>query len=309
MSVENFYHNPVMLQECMEGLGVKTSGVYADVTFGGGGHSGEILKRLGPDGRLFCFDQDSDAVENLPQDKRVTFFKTNFMYFAQFLRLADCGKIDGIIADLGVSSHHFDDAQRGFSFRFDVPLDMRMNRESEFSAKDVINSYSAEELKRIFVEYGEIKNAWKLAQSVAAYRLNRKIETVGEFIESVRDCVPKYGENKYLATVFQAVRIEVNDEIEVLKKFLSATPGVLKRGGRLVVMTYHSLEDRPVKNFLKAGNFFGKEEKDVYGNVIAPFAPLNKKVITPSDEELEKNPRSRSAKLRIAERTVYQTQK
>ena len=233
------------------------------------------------------------------------FFKSNFKYFAQFLRLAGYEKIDGIIADLGVSSHHFDDAQRGFSFRFDVPLDMRMNRDAAFSAKEVLNTYSEEDLKRVFLEYGEIKNAWKLAHAVTETRKTKTISTVGEFLEAIRDCVPKFSENKYLATVFQAIRIEVNDEIGVLKRFLLSTPKALKKSGRLVIMSYHSLEDRAVKNFIKSGNFLGKEEKDVYGNVIAPLTPVNRKVITPSFEEAEKNPRSRSAKLRIAERTVY----
>ena len=305
MSEKNFYHNPVMLRECIEGLNISPSGVYADVTFGGGGHSKEILRHLDSDGRLFVFDQDSDAKDNVPEDNRIMFFKSNFKYFAQFLRLAGYEKIDGIIADLGVSSHHFDDAQRGFSFRFDVPLDMRMNRDAAFSAKEVLNTYSEEDLKRIFLEYGEIKNAWKLARAVTDKRKGKTISTVGEFLEAIRDCVPKFSENKYLATVFQAIRIEVNDEIGVLKRFLLSTPKALKKSGRLVIMSYHSLEDRAVKNFIKSGNFLGKEEKDVYGNVIAPLTPVNRKVITPSFEEAEKNPRSRSAKLRIAERTVY----
>ena len=305
MELENFYHNPVMLKECMDGLNISLSGVYVDVTFGGGGHSREILRHLDSEGRLFAFDQDKDAEDNVPKDSRFTFFRGNFRYFAQFLRLAGCPKADGIIADLGVSSHHFDDAERGFSFRFDVPLDMRMNQEAAFSAKDVVNSYSAEELKRLFAEYGEIKNAWRLAQSVAAYRAKKQIVTVGDFTAAIADCIPKHAENKYLATVFQAVRIEVNDEIGALRDFLVSAAGALKKSGRLVIMTYHSLEDRPVKNFLKAGNFTGTEEKDVYGNIVAPFSPVNRKVIIPSDGELERNPRSRSAKLRVAERTVY----
>ena len=305
MAEKNFYHNPVMLRECIEGLNINTSGVYADVTFGGGGHSREILKHLGPEGRLFVFDQDSDAKENVPNDSRIMFFKSNFKYFAQFLRLAGSEKIDGIIADLGVSSHHFDDAQRGFSFRFDVPLDMRMNRDAAFSARDVLNTYGEEDLKRIFLEYGEIKNAWKLARAVTTSRKEKSIDTVGGFLEAIKDCVPRFSENKYLATVFQSIRIEVNDEIGVLKRFLTSTPKALKKKGRLVIMSYHSLEDRAVKNFMKSGNFLGKEEKDVFGNVIAPLMPVNRKVITPSFEEAEQNPRSRSAKLRIAERTVY----
>ncbi len=303
---ECFYHNPVMLEECLDGLNINPSGVYADVTFGGGGHSKAILRRLDSDGRLFVFDQDADAMDNVPEkDDRIVFFRTNFRYFAQFLRLAGCPKVDGVIADLGVSSHHFDDAQRGFSFRFDVPLDMRMNQNAGFSARDLINTYSAERLKQIFLEYGEIKNAWKLASNIVAYRNSNGIDTVADLIKAAGNCIPKFNENKYLATMFQSIRIEVNQEIEVLKEFLKNTPNAIKEGGRLVIMTYHSLEDRPVKNFLKAGNFEGKEEKDFYGNVISPFSQVNRKVITPSETELETNTRSRSAKLRIAERTMY----
>lgn len=302
---ECFYHNPVMLEECLDGLNINPSGVYADVTFGGGGHSKAILKRLGDGGRLFVFDQDADAMDNVPKDDRIVFFRTNFRYFAQFLRLAGFPKVDGVIADLGVSSHHFDDAQRGFSFRFDVPLDMRMNQAADFSARDLINTYSAERLKQIFLEYGEIKNAWKLASNIVSYRNKNGIDTVADLIKASGNCIPQHAENKYLATMFQAIRIEVNQEMEVLREFLSNTTNAIKEGGRLVIMTYHSLEDRPVKNFIKAGNFDGKEEKDIYGNVIAPFEAVNRKVITPSDQELEQNSRSRSAKLRIAQRTMY----
>ncbi|MCQ2249523.1 MAG: 16S rRNA (cytosine(1402)-N(4))-methyltransferase RsmH [Bacteroidales bacterium] len=303
--MECFYHKPVMLDECLEGLNINPSGVYADVTFGGGGHSKAILNRLDDDGRLFVFDQDADAMDNVPDDPRIVFFRSNFRYFAQFLRLAGYPKIDGVLADLGVSSHHFDDAQRGFSFRFDVPLDMRMNQAAKFSARELVNTYSAEQLKRVFLEYGEIKNAWHLAQNIVAYRGQKPIVTVSDLISAAGKCVTLHQENKYLATMFQALRIEVNGEIEVLHEFLKATTGAIKEGGRLVIMTYHSLEDRPVKNFIKAGNLEGKEEKDFYGNVIAPFQAVNRKVITPSDEELEQNSRSRSAKLRIAERTMY----
>ena len=210
-----------------------------------------------------------------------------------------------MIADLGVSSHHFDDARRGFSFRYDVPLDMRMNLDSDFSAVDLINGYDTFRLTKIFSEYGEIKNASRLALAIENYRKNKKIISVGDFMEAIKAYIPKFGENKFLATVFQAIRIEVNDEIEVLKSFLTASKSVLKKNGRLVVISYHSLEDRPVKNFLKSGNFEGKQEKDVYGNIIAPFSLVNRKVITPDDKEMENNSRSRSAKLRIAERTVY----
>lgn len=305
MAMDCFYHNPVMLDECLEGLNINPSGVYADVTFGGGGHSKAILDRLDDDGRLFVFDQDADAMDNVPDDPRIVFFRSNFRYFAQFLRLAGCPKIDGILADLGVSSHHFDDAMRGFSFRFDVPLDMRMNQSAGFSARELVNTYSVDQLKKVFLEYGEIKNAWHLAQNIVAYRAEKPIVTVSDLIAAAGKCVTLHSENKYLATMFQAIRIEVNGEIEVLHDFLKATTGALKEGGRLVIMTYHSLEDRPVKNFMKAGNFEGKEEKDFYGNVIAPFYMVNRKVITPSEEELQQNSRSRSAKLRIAERTMF----
>ena len=303
--MECFYHKPVMLDECLEGLNINPSGVYADVTFGGGGHSKAILDRLDDDGRLFVFDQDADAMDNVPDDPRIVFFRSNFRYFAQFLRLAGYSKIDGVLADLGVSSHHFDDAQRGFSFRFDVPLDMRMNQDAKFSARELVNTYSAEQLKRVFLDYGEIKNAWHLAQNIVAYRGVKPIVTVSDLIAAAGKCVTLHQENKYLATMFQALRIEVNGEIEVLHEFLKATTGAIREGGRLVIMTYHSLEDRPVKNFIKAGNLEGREEKDFYGNVIAPFSAVNRKVITPSDQELEANSRSRSAKLRIAERTMY----
>lgn len=299
------YHNPVMLNECIEALNIKPSGVYVDVTFGGGGHSRAILKRLDGDGRLFVFDQDADAMANLPDDDRIHFFRGNFRYFAQFMRLAGCPKVDGVLADLGVSSHHFDDAQRGFSFRFDVPLDMRMNQEAGFSARDLVNSYSVEQLSKVFREYGEVKNAWRLAQDIVAYRTQQPIVSVADLIKAAEKCIPRYNDNKYLATMFQSIRIEVNDEISVLHEFLASTPRAIKAGGRLVVMTYHSLEDRPTKNYLKTGNFEGVERKDPYGNVIAPFTVVNRKVITPTDEELEQNPRSRSAKLRIGERTIY----
>ena len=305
--MENNYHIPVMLQECLEGLEIKPDGIYADVTFGGGGHSKAILQRLGPKGRLFAFDQDSDAAQNLPDDKRITFYQTNFKYFANFLMLEGV-KVDGIIADLGVTSHHFDDEQRGFSFRFEnAPLDMRMNRQPDFTAASLLSSYSQEQLKNVFVEYGEIKNAWKLAQNIVAYRAQHSISTTADLIAAAGNCIPAHSENKYLATLFQALRIEVNGEIDVLEEFLLSTPDVVNEGGRLVIMTYHSLEDRPVKNFIKAGNLQGIEQKDVYGNIIAPFSAVNRKVITPSEQELSINPRSRSAKLRIAQRNALTT--
>ncbi|MCQ2974496.1 MAG: 16S rRNA (cytosine(1402)-N(4))-methyltransferase RsmH [Bacteroidales bacterium] len=303
--METVYHKPVMLNECLEGLNIKPDGIYADVTFGGGGHSKAILEKLGPKGRLFAFDQDADAQANVPNDDRITFIRTNFRYFANFIELEKVGKIDGVIADLGVSSHHFDDETRGFSFRFNSPLDMRMDQDADFSAANLVNTYTAEQLKSVFVEYGEIKNAWKLAQNIVSYRANNKIETVNDLIKASGNCIPTHNENKYLATLFQAIRIEVNREIDVLEEFLLSTADVIKEGGRLVIMTYHSLEDRPVKNYIKSGNLQGIEEKDFYGNIISPFTQVNRKVITPSEQELEENSRSRSAKLRIAERTKY----
>ena len=302
------YHIPVMLQECIEGLNINPDGIYVDVTFGGGGHSKAILQQLSDKGRLIAFDQDADAVKNLPNDKRITLYQTNFKYFANFLQLEGV-KADGILADLGVSSHHFDDEGRGFSFRFsDAPLDMRMNQNATFTAANLLNTYSPEQLKSIFLEYGEIKNAWKLAQNIVSYRAKQPLATTAHLIEAAGNCIPAHSENKYLATLFQAIRIEVNGEIDALEEFLLSTADAMADNGRLVIMTYHSLEDRPVKNYIKAGNIQGKEEKDVYGNIIAPFTAVNRKVITPTEQELSLNPRSRSAKLRIAQKNVLTTQ-
>lgn len=302
INIIDSYHVPVMLNECIEGLDIKPDGVYVDVTFGGGGHSKEILKHLGPKGRLFAFDQDEQAIKNAIDDKRFVLVRSNFRFFWNFLRYFGCPKVDGILADLGISSHHIDDKDRGFSFRFDSVLDMRMNQQSEFSAKELINQYSLEELTKIFKEYAEVNNAYKLAQNIVSYRSKKEIVTVGQLIEAMGNQVPKQKENKYLAQIFQAIRIEVNGEISVLQEFLSNTQNALKENGRLVIMTYHSLEDRPVKNYIKSGNFEGKISQDVFGNIIAPFTQLNRKVITASDSELDRNPRSRSAKLRIAVR-------
>ena len=302
------YHIPVMLQECIEGLNINPDGIYVDVTFGGGGHSKAILQQLSDKGRLIAFDQDADAVKNLPNDKRITLYQTNFKYFANFLQLEGV-KADGILADLGVSSHHFDDEGRGFSFRFsDAPLDMRMNQNATFTAANLLNTYSPEQLNSIFLEYGEIKNAWKLAQNIVSYRAKQPLATTAHLIEAAGNCIPAHSENKYLATLFQAIRIEVNGEIDALEEFLLSTADAMADNGRLVIMTYHSLEDRPVKNYIKAGNIQGKEEKDVYGNIIAPFTAVNRKVITPTEQELSLNPRSRSAKLRIAQKNVLTTQ-
>ena len=295
------YHIPVLLNESVNGLEIKSDGDYVDVTFGGGGHSREIFNRL-QTGRLFAFDQDEDAAANIIHSDRFFFIRHNFKYIRNFLKHHGVEQVDGILADLGVSSHDFDVAERGFSFRFDGDLDMRMNRDSSFTAADIINSFSEEELRNVFREYGEIDNAGRLAKQLVSARSNNPVKTIGEFREIIAPCVPKALESKYLAKVFQALRIETNKEMEVLREFLEQSIGLLKPGGRLVVITYHSLEDRMVKNFIRSGDFSGKQEKDFFGNVESPLTAVNRKVIVPSDEEIEKNPRARSAKLRIAEK-------
>lgn len=294
------YHNPVMLKECIEGLNIKPDGVYVDVTFGGGGHSREILKHLGPEGRLLAFDQDADAQKNIPKDDRLTFIDQNFRYLKNNCRLQGAISADGILADLGVSSHQFDQPERGFSIRFDADLDMRMDQAGSLTAKEVVNSYSEEQLHRIFGIYGEIKNAKTLAHTLVTQRLNKPIDTVQDLKGAIARLIPKGKENKYLAQVFQALRIEVNQELEALKEFLEQTVDVLKPQGRLVVMSYHSLEDRLVKNFIARGKFHGEVEKDFFGNQIKPFESLVRKAIVASDEEIKMNNRARSAKLRIA---------
>lgn len=294
------YHNPVMLQECIEGLNIKPDGVYVDVTFGGGGHSREILKNLGPKGRLIAFDQDADAQKNLPQDDRLTFIDQNFRYLKNNCRLQGATAVDGILADLGVSSHQFDQAERGFSIRFDAELDMRMDQAGLLTAKQVVNTYSEEQLHRIFGIYGEIKNAKTLANTLVTQRLNKPINTVEDLKLSIAKLIPRGKENKYLAQVFQALRIEVNQELEALKEFLEQSVDVLKPDGRLVVMSYHSLEDRLVKNFIAKGKFHGEVEVDFFGNQIKPLESLTRKAISASDEEIAQNNRARSAKLRIA---------
>jgi 16S rRNA (cytosine1402-N4)-methyltransferase len=296
------YHNPVMLQECMEGLNIKPDGIYVDVTFGGGGHSREILKRLGPKGRLLAFDQDADAQKNLPKDDRLTFIDQNFRYLKNNCRLQGAIPADGILADLGVSSHQFDQPERGFSIRFDADLDMRMDQGGSLTAKEVVNTYSEEQLHRIFGIYGEIKNAKTLAQTLVTQRLNKPIDTVDELKRAISKLIPKGKENKYLAQVFQALRIEVNQELEALKEFLEQTVDVLKTQGRLVVMSYHSLEDRLVKNFIAKGKFHGEVEKDFFGNQIKPLESITRKAIVASEEEIKLNNRARSAKMRIAEK-------
>jgi 16S rRNA (cytosine1402-N4)-methyltransferase len=294
------YHIPVMLQECIDGLNIRKDGTYVDVTFGGGGHSKEILKHLGEGGSLLAFDQDADAQQNLIDDDRFTFIDQNFRYLKNFCRLHGATPVDGILADLGVSSYQFDQAERGFSIRFDAELDMRMNQSSGLSAKDVINNYTEAELHRIFGIYGEIQNAKSLANTVVTARLNAPIVTVADLKNAIAARIPRGKENKYLAQVFQALRIEVNQELEALKDFLIQSAEVLVSGGRLVVMSYHSLEDRLVKNFIAKGKFSGEVEKDFFGNDQKPFDAVSRGAITASEDEINNNNRARSAKLRIA---------
>ena len=295
------YHVPVVLEESVSGLNIDPDGVYLDLTFGGGGHSREILKRL-KDGCLIGFDQDSDALANVPDDSRFIFVNHNFRYLRNFLRYCGYDEADGILADLGVSSHEFDEAGRGFSFRFDAELDMRMNQRSRLKATDILNTYSEENLIRIFRNYGEVDNVRRLVDLIVNARTGKMITRSEEFLQVIAPCVPKQKEKKYLAQVYQALRIEVNGELEALEDMLKEAERALRPGGRLVVITYHSLEDRIVKNFLKSGNFEGKVEKDFYGHVKRNFELVNRKVIVPSEEEIERNPRARSAKLRIAEK-------
>lgn len=299
---EQIYHVPVLLKQSIEGLNIQSAGIYVDVTFGGGGHSKEILKHLDKQGRLLSFDQDADAEKNIINDKRFTFVRSNFRYLQNFLRYYGIAKIDGLLADLGVSSHHFDESERGFSFRADGPLDMRMNKRAGLSATDVVNDYPEEKLADVFYLYGELKNSRKLANAIYKAREKQKIDTINAFLEVIKPLFNKDREKKELAKVFQALRIEVNQEMEALKEMLQTATYVLKPHGRLVVITYHSLEDRMVKNLMKTGNVEGKADKDFYGRVNTPFMLVNNKVIVPSEEEIERNPRSRSAKLRIAEK-------
>ena len=296
------YHVPVMLQECIDALEIKADGVYIDVTFGGGGHSQEIFKKLNTKGRLIVFDQDPDARKNAWEAPNFDFVAANFAYISNHLRLLGVEKVDGILADLGVSSHQFDKEDRGFSIRGEANLDMRMNQNGELTAKIVVNGYSEEELLRIFKAYGEVSNAWKLVNAIVNARLNGKIKTTQGLLDIITPCAPKFKEHKYFAQVFQAIRIEVNDEMGVLQGFLEATEEVLSPKGRLVVMSYHSLEDRMVKNYMKRGAISGKIEKDFFGNVLKPFDEIVRHPIVANEEELERNSRARSAKLRIAER-------
>jgi 16S rRNA (cytosine1402-N4)-methyltransferase len=303
------YHQPVMLAECIEGLNIKPEGIYVDVTYGGGGHSAEILKKL-TTGKLIAFDQDEDAIKNIIEDKRLIFVHHNYRFLKNFLRYHKIKSVDGILADLGISSHHIDAANRGFSFRFEGNLDMRMNTSGKQTAADIVNTYTERELARVFAEYGELPIAQKLAYQVVSKRSEtNKINTIQQFVDIIKLSIPRQNEHKFLAQVFQALRIEVNNELRNLEKMLLQTCEVLKPGGRLVVMTYHSLEDRIVKNFIKSGNFEGKLDKDFYGNVLSPFKALNKNVIIPTDKEIEINNRARSAKLRIAEKIEINVRK
>ncbi len=296
------YHIPALLPECMEGLRILPDGTYVDVTFGGGGHSREIIRHLGPEGRLLAFDQDLDAQQNSLDDDRFTFIHSNFRFLKNFLRYYQAEHIDGLLADLGVSFHHFDEAERGFSFRFDGALDMRMNQQSPLTAATLLNSYDEERLSDIFYLYGELPQARKLANAIVKSRQMNPLQTINNLLEVVRPYINRKQEKKELAQLFQALRIEVNAEMESLRKMLRQALDVLNPGGRLVVLTYHSLEDRLVKNFFKTGNFEGKADKDFFGKITTPFKLINRKVIVPTEDEIERNPRSRSAKLRIAEK-------
>ena len=295
------YHVPVLLEECLAALDIKEAGTYVDVTFGGGGHSNKILERLGDNGALIGFDQDADAAKNVPDDARFHFAHSNYKHLKRFLRLFGYKQVDGILADLGVSSHQLDVAERGFSFRFEADLDMRMNQQAEKTAIDIINNYSATELQRVFGQYGEVRNSKTLAERIVQERQRYTIKTSTQFLNIIGSLI-RGQRNRYLAQVFQALRIEVNDEINSIRTFLEESAEVLPVGGKLVIISYHSLEDRVVKNFLKFGNFEGKPEKDFYGNILKPFKMITRKPILPTPEEVKINPKSRSAKLRIAEK-------
>lgn len=295
------YHNPVLLQETVNGLNIKEDGVYVDVTFGGGGHSREILKHLGSEGRLIAFDQDKDALLNTIEDDRFTLINENFRYIKRFLKFYGFKKVDGILADFGVSSHQFDVAERGFSIRFDADLDMRMNQEDELSAYHVVNEYSEEEIRQVLKMYGELRQAPAMAREIVAYRLNNPIKTSVQLKEVLRRFLPPRKENKILAQIYQAIRIEVNQEIQVLKEFLLQCPDLLEQGGRLSFISYHSLEDRLVKRFIRNGMFEGEPERDVFGNFEVPLKKVGG-LIVPEAEEIAINNRARSAKLRVAEK-------
>lgn len=293
------YHVPALLKESIDGLNIKPDGIYVDLTFGGGGHSKEILLRI-KTGKLIAFDQDEDSEQNIIKDDKLIFIRSNFRFFYNFLKYYGFNQVDGIIADLGISSYHIDNPERGFSHRFDNELDMRMNKNSKLTAKTILNTYDKEKLKYIFKEYGEVDNAYKLADTIVNHRTEKEIVSSKDFRDAILGCTPKFNENKYLSKVFQALRIEVNDEIEVLKQMLLKTKDALKKDGRLVIITYNSLEDRLVKNFIKMGKFEGEIDKDFYGNTNAIFEQINKKPIVSDINELNENNRVRSAKLRIA---------
>ncbi|MCB0580901.1 MAG: 16S rRNA (cytosine(1402)-N(4))-methyltransferase RsmH [Phaeodactylibacter sp.] len=297
------YHQPVLASESIDALAIRPGGIYVDATFGGGGHSRLILEKLGAEGRLLGFDQDEDARANVPEDGRFAFVQHNFRFMKRFLRLHRITELDGMLADLGVSSHQLDVAERGFSYRFDAALDMRMSRQQEKTAATVTNTYTPEALQEVFSRYGEVRNARTLAQRITQEREHRPIETIGAFLAAVEPVVRGH-RARYLSQVFQALRIEVNDEMGALQDFLEQALELLRPGGRLAVITYHSVEDRMVKNFLKAGNFEGRQEKDFYGNIQRPFKTITKKAITPSEEEVRQNPRARSAKLRVGEKVL-----
>lgn len=297
------YHVPALLKESVDGMNIQSASVCVDVTFGGGGHSREILSRMGKDGHLYSFDQDDDALANLIRDDRFTFVKSNFKFLKNFMQYYQVDQIDAVLADLGVSSHHFDESDRGFSFRYeDSLLDMRMNKGMSKSAETVLNDYTEEQLANVFFYYGELRQARQLASSIVRKRQISPLKTISDFLTVLEPFAGKGKEKKILAQAFQALRIEVNNEMDTLKDMLEQSLALLKQGGRLVVITYHSLEDRLVKNFFKTGNFEGKVDRDFYGNINTPFRLINNKVIVPSEEELQTNPRSRSAKLRIAEK-------
>ena len=295
------YHNPVLLKESIEGLNINPKGIYVDVTFGGGGHSREIIKHL-TSGKLFAFDQDEDALKNKIEDERFVLIKQNFKYIKNYLKMYGALPVDGVLADLGVSSHQFDEAERGFSIRFDSFLDMRMDRNTKQTASEILNTYNEEDLKRIFKLYGEVDNAGRLAYAVFHFRKTKSIDTVNDLKSAIANCVKKGRENQYYAQVFQALRIEVNKELDVLQELLLQSLDVLKPGGRLVIIAYHSLEDRLVKNFMKSGKFEGEVEKDFFGNKLSPFTQITRKPTMPKQEEKDSNSRARSAKLRVAEK-------
>ena len=298
---ETMYHNPVVLRESVDGLAIKKDGIYVDVTFGGGGHSREILGRLGSEGRLFAFDQDEDALENIIDDERFTLINENFRFVTQFLKFYGIRKVHGILADFGVSSHQFDTAERGFSTRFEASLDMRMSKRSTLSAYEVVNKYDYEALRRVLFQYGDLRNANAMAKVILAQREQSLIKTTEQLKEVLQQFLPKGREHKILAQIYQAIRIEVNQEIAVIKEFLLQTPDLMDEGGRLSVISYHSLEDRLVKRYIRAGQFEGEPEKDFYGNIDVPFKKVGG-LIVPSKQEIAQNNRARSAKLRIAER-------